>query len=369
MRLPFLSFLFVTLALTAGGCGTFRVEAGFVQPAALTPTAEAGSIHPTATPAPISKTTNAPAPGTARPSTPTSPFVQNVQSGSTSQPASAEDDTDAAVQTILDYFDALNEGDYRRAYRYWSGEGASSLRSYDEFARGYANTVHADVQIGTVSEEGSGPDTFQSSDRIGAGIARSRTVSVTLAAIVNEPDHTQRVQRFQGTYTLQPGAGTASKGAAWQIASANIAEVSSDVETPADVADPLSLVRSYFEAIDRREFARAYTYWGGLGKASKQTFAEFHQGFANTDHVTVDVGNPKEDGAAGSAYADVRVIIVATQGDQKTQTFCGTYTLRSTIVPPFDQLGWRIEGAKTTVTSNVQPGSAEAQSLLNSCTK
>ena len=356
MRLSLLPFLFIALALTAGGCGTFRVEAGFVQPAALTPTVEAGSISATATPAPISQPTNTPTPAAALTPTPTSPFVQNVQSGSASQPASAEDDTDAAVQTILDYFDALNEGDYGRAYRYWSGQGASSLRSYYEFARGYANTVHADIQIETVSEDGT-------------GIARSLTVSVTLASIVNEPDHTQGVQRFQGTYTLQPGAGTASKEDAWQIASANIAEVLSDMETPADVADPLSLQQSYFEAINRREFARAYTYWSGLGKASKQTFAQFHEGFATTDHVAVDVGNPEMGAAAGSAYADVPVVIVATQSDRTTQAFCGTYTLRSAQVPPFDQLGWRIEGAKTRATASVQSGSAEAKRLLNSCTQ
>ena len=356
MRLPFLPFLLIALALATEGCGTFRIEAGFVQPAALTATVEAGPTRPTGTPAPISKSTNTPVPGTALTPTPISPFAQNVQSGSASQPASAEDDTDAAVQTILDYFDALNEGDYRRAYRYWSGEGASSLRSYDEFARGYANTVHASVQIETVSEEG-------------VGIARSRTMSVTLASIVNEPDHTQDVQRFQGTYTLQPGAGTASREAAWQIASANIAEVSSDGQPPANVADPVTLLRSYFEAIDRREFARAYTYWGYLGKASRQTFAQFHEGFATTDHVAVDVGNPEMGAAAGSAYADVPVVIVATQSDQTTQAFCGTYTLRSTQVPPFDQLGWRIEGAKTRVTASIQPGSAEAERLLSGCTQ
>ncbi|MCL5265985.1 MAG: DPP IV N-terminal domain-containing protein [Chloroflexi bacterium] len=52
MRLPLLAFLFIALALTAGGCGTFRVDAGFKQPAELTATAEAKATRPSPTPIP-----------------------------------------------------------------------------------------------------------------------------------------------------------------------------------------------------------------------------------------------------------------------------------------------------------------------------
>ena len=124
-------------------------------------------------------------------------------------------------------------------------------------------------------------------------------------------------------------------------------------------------LQSYFEAIDRGEYVRAYTYWNYLGKASQRNFAQFHSEFAAIEHVIVDVGEPEIGGAAGSVYAEVPAAIVMTQSDQTTRTFCGTYTLRRANVPPFDQLGWRIERAEVAPTTVVQPGSTEAKRLLS----
>jgi hypothetical protein len=255
-------------------------------------------------------------------------------------------DRDGAVQALLDYFRAVNDRDFAQAYRLWAGQGAASQQSYDQFAAGYATTVQITAQLGSASEDGVGQN-------------RSVTVPVTLASVVNQPSGDQVVQHYEGSYTVQPGPG------GWAIISASVDQVQAGPEPPADLADPLTVLRSYFEAINAGQFERAYTYWGNLGQNSQQTFAQFHQGFATTKEVTADLGTAQEGGAAGSIYADVPAVIVATQSDGSVRSFCGTYTLRRLNVPPFEQFGWHIEMAKVQTTANVQPGSDAAKALLS----
>ena len=183
----------------------------------------------------------------------------------------------------------------------------------------------------------------------GTGEAREVTVPVTLMSVVNLQDGNQKVQMYQGTYTLQP-SGTSGAGGR-KIARAAVAEASGIPLPPPDVSDPTVLLRSYFEAINRREFALGYSYWDNLGLASQQSFTQFEQGFATTKQVKVDIGTPQYGAGAGNLYADLPVAIAATQSDGSIRSYTGTYTAHRANVPPFDQLGWRIEAAKVTQTA------------------
>jgi hypothetical protein len=328
------------LAAELAGCGTVRsVPPGPTPPAtsATETTGGAPTTPPTAPPtAPANPPTTAPAQPTATP----------AASAPTTAPSG--EDASAAVQTVLDYYAAINQHAYDRAYHLWAQEGAASNQTFDQFQQGFANTVQVSVQFGKASAS-----------------ASAVTVPISITSVVNVPNGPppgQQVQRFRGTYTVQPGAN------GWRIASANIAEAGGGPQPPADVGDPLAILQSYYAAINARDFARAYTYWGDNGQASGQTFTQFSQGFATTDHVAIDVGAPQSGGAAGSIFADVPIVIVATQKDGAQQTFCGTYTLRRPNVPPFDQLGWRIDHAAISQTAGVQPGSDQEKRLLaNGC--
>lgn len=268
--------------------------------------------------------------------------------------------TAGAVQTLLDYFGAVNQSgaanpeQYRRAYNYWAGGGAASGQTLAQFSQGYANTVRVSVLLGEPAEKPLGG--------AGAGVF----VPVTLQAVVNEANGSQRLRYFAGTYVLQPAAGAAG----WEIASASVNEIEGGGQPLAGTGDSTTVLRSYFDAINAKQYARAYTLWNGLGLSSGQTFAEFLQGYANTYRVDVDMGVPLNQGAAGSIYADVPVVVYATQNDRKTTlAFCGTYTARHLNVPPFDRFGWHIEGANIAPTASVQPGSVEEKRLLaGACT-
>jgi hypothetical protein len=96
---------------------------------------------------------------------------------------------------------------------------------------------------------------------------------------------------------------------------------------------PADVVRGYYAGIEAHDYRRAYALWGDGGRASGQTYQQFRAGFARTAHVEVEVGEPgRVEGAAGSRYVEVPVVVRARTVDGETQRFEGTYTLRRTVV-------------------------------------
>src|SRR5262245_30180365 len=333
------------LVMLLASCGPAASTPATPQPTAAA--AAPATAAPTAAPAQVPTAAPAQPPTTAPAQAPTAAPAQppTAAPAPTAAPSASGDARAAAVQTVLDYYDAIGQRDYARAYHLWVQDGAASNQTFEQFQQGFADTAGVTVQLDSATASASGV-----------------AVPITITSVVNVPNHDQEVRHFRGTYTVQPGAN------GWRIAAATIAEVSQPAQPPAEVADPLALLRSYYTAINSRDFPRAYTYWSNNGVASQQPFAQFSQGFATTDHVIIDAGQPQVNGAAGSAYAEVPVVIVATQQDGSQQTFCGSYMLRRLNVPPFDQFGWRIYQASVTASGNVEPGSAEAQRLLiNGC--
>jgi hypothetical protein len=187
----------------------------------------------------------------------------------------------------------------------------------------------------------------------------SVTVPATILSVRNLPDQRQESQRFAGTYSLQFAGGV------WRIVSATIAAADAGSAPPAGTADGPDVVKAYYQAINDKNYPRAYTYWDDSGTASHQGYAEFALGFAKTAQVDLVVGQARTEGAAGSLYSQVPVVVFARQSDGARQAFCGTYTLHRANVPPFDSFGWRIASAATLEVADVQPDSELVQTLLN----
>jgi len=117
----------------------------------------------------------------------------------------------------------------------------------------------------------------------------------------------------------------------------------------ADVEAAADIIRQYYAAIDARNYRRAYEFWSGKGDASKKTFDEFRNGFAQTRSVRVDIGEPGDmEGAAGSRYVTFPVTVHAATKDGKEQNFKGEYVLRRSVVDgaTAEQRAWRIYSAK-----------------------
>jgi hypothetical protein len=111
-----------------------------------------------------------------------------------------------------------------------------------------------------------------------------------------------------------------------------------------DRSTPEAVVASYYNAIERQEFARAYSYFGS---GSGPEYEGWKAGYAETRSVSVSFGRLATEGAAGSTYYSLPVRLDATNSDGSTAAFAGCYVLRlaqPTIQePPFE--GIHIESA------------------------
>lgn len=112
-----------------------------------------------------------------------------------------------------------------------------------------------------------------------------------------------------------------------------------------DRSDPQAVISSYYNAIDRKEYARAYGYFG---EGAAPAYDAWVAGYADTASVAVGFGEMAQEGAAGSIYYTVPVTLEVSRTDGTSARFAGCYTLRLAQPlnqePPFE--GIHIEDAK-----------------------
>ena len=93
-----------------------------------------------------------------------------------------------------------------------------------------------------------------------------------------------------------------------------------------DRSSPQALVRSLYNAINRKEYGRAWSYFSEPPAANVEAYGE---GYASTESVELVVGTPAEEGAAGSVYYVLPVAIAARGTDgAPPRIFSGCYTMR-----------------------------------------
>src|SRR5690606_23711752 len=85
------------------------------------------------------------------------------------------------------------------------------------------------------------------------------------------------------------------------------------------------LIRSLYNAVNRKEYARAYSYFGTPPAPSVEAYAK---GYEDTESVEVVTGTATADGAAGSIFYSLPVAIRARNTDGEERTFAGCYTFR-----------------------------------------
>lgn len=153
------------------------------------------------------------------------------------------------------------------------------------------------------------------------------------------------VQGMSGGEALRrPVSLTLGWDEAWRVIGLQVGEPLLDPDSEAAVA----LIRGYYTAIAERDFRRAYELWSGAGAASGQSYEQFVAGFERTESVAAEVGRPGSiEGAAGSRYVSVPVVVGARTREGENQGFEGTYVLRRSAVDgaTSEQRAWRIESA------------------------
>jgi hypothetical protein len=101
-------------------------------------------------------------------------------------------------------------------------------------------------------------------------------------------------------------------------------------------SEPIATLVSYYNAIGARDYRRAYSFW----ESPQVSFERFAAGFADTDRVRLLVEpSTRNEGAAGSLYAEITTIVVSTTRGGNERVFAGCYVLRKSNVK---DNGWHI---------------------------
>lgn len=130
-----------------------------------------------------------------------------------------------------------------------------------------------------------------------------------------------------------------------------------DAATPAGRADrnqatptaARQTVIDYYDAINARDYPRAYAMWGDNGAASGQSYEHFSGGYANTRSVKASVGQPgHEEGAAGSRFIQVPLELKALQRDGSERNYRGHFALRAVMADGAseEQRHWHLASAE-----------------------
>ncbi|HEX7107617.1 MAG TPA: hypothetical protein VF224_00120 [Aestuariivirga sp.] len=125
-------------------------------------------------------------------------------------------------------------------------------------------------------------------------------------------------------------------------------EIAHAQSVPSTEQDAVQLIRNYYRWINQKKYAGAFGIWEKRedgNAANGQSFEKFENGFSDTASVSVDIGEPGEiEGAAGSNYIEIPVVISALTKSGQAQKFAGTYTMRSSNMA--DDKSWYIYSAK-----------------------
>lgn len=352
-----LSFCFICLFVLAACVPATEPPATVTVPPVNTPVPSTATAAPSATVPPTAATATATVEATAEPTT-APPTAESSATPDTAAPDDYRDDRSSAVSVLKSYVNALNRKEYARAYGYWEENG--EVEPFADFQAGFAETQAVTLETGALSGEGAAGNLFY-------------TLPVTLHAT-----HTDgNTQTFVGCYTLhisQPAVQATPPFRPLGIRSAALVEAAAGADTAAlmatacpdtvpmtpeatppagdisaafyidDRSDPVAVLRSLFNAINRHEYLRAFSYWK-VG-SDVGTFAAFEAGYAETATVELETGEPISDAGAGQLnyLVPVTLHVETTSGGQ--QTFVGCYNLHLSnpgiqVDPPFVPLGIR----------------------------
>ncbi len=351
-------------------------------PPTLTPTPPAQTSG--ATPLPLTKTSTPPAPtapATAQPTAPVEPLPPTL------------DDRSTPTGLILSYFNAINRKEYLRAYAYYRTP-SQTVGAFDAFVAGYQNTASVIVTLGTIGGDN------------GAG-----QMNYTVTALLKSISTSAVTTTYAACYILhlsQPGVQATPPFAPMAIRLGKATQVANNADPASALANAcsgpdfpqsqpinpapqtntqdissanylderssaLNVVKSLLNAINRKEFARAYAYWQNPATAPGP-FAAYQQGFSTTARVDAIFGAVQSDAGAGQLYYKVPLAEKVTSNNGAVQTFMGCYTLHIAqpalqFLPPFIPLGIT-KGDLNLVTNAadiqaLQSNSAAAQALLN----
>jgi hypothetical protein len=218
----------------------------------------------------------------------------------------------------------------------------TALTSTDENANTNATVTGSDDQAYTASLNAVAAGT-----NFASGQVRLQPGSSLVGWVSFELPNGVRIAKVQWT----PAAGFGTHSAEWLISggaagaspgttptsgttptagtSSPTATPSPGTATPGQTVDPAGTVTAYFDAINARDYQKA---WDLGGKNTTSSYASFVSGFKTTAMVSVQILDVSGDPAAGVVTA--RLTTLETDGS--TKVFEGTYTVKNGVIAEFN---------------------------------
>lgn len=341
LRVKYISLWVASLALILAACAPSG--AGDQQTPQVTPagTLAAASAIPALTQTAAGPDLSAPT----QPPVPTDSPEATPGEDSAGAPAYL-DDRSTPSGLMQSYFNAINRKEYLRAYSYWN-DPAGVYGPFDQFQASYEDTLSVELTLGQVG-----------------GDAGAGQFYYSVPALLAAQDTGGETHTYAACYILRlsnPGAQAAPPFTPLGIeraktelvgdlasASVALAKVCSGpdfppsnpippppVTDPGDISagnyldnrsGPVEVLRSYFNAINRKEFSRAYSYWEETGAGAEVgPFEQFERGYANTESVQLTTGEVVSEAGAGQFYYAVPTVLKTQTTGGETQIFAGCY--------------------------------------------
>lgn len=329
-----------------------KPTATLLPPATAMPTTPPPTVAASSTPSPVTATATS-RPPTATPSSTPCPTPSPV--------APAEwppyDDRSGPTTLLASYANAINRGEYARAWGYWE---SPPNPSYEDFVQGFADTAFVRLAVRP-------PTWFE-------GAAGSSYAQVATLLSATHADGSQH--NFIGCYvSRRSNVQQSGDEPTWSLYDASLQP------TPRNASDALllaeacqsgplvpyddrsgavAMLASYVNAINLREYGRAWAYWETPPEQSLEAFA---QGFAETESVLLVVRPPTRfEGAAGSTYVAIPTLLSALHNDGTRHNFTGCYVARRpNLGGPGIEKVWSIYDA----TVDRAPGNSTDVTLLD----
>ncbi len=363
-------------------------------PATLVPPASPAASQTALPPSPLPPTAAVPSqtspaatqtsPAATQPAADTNtPSVPTAASGPGVSPEYL-DDRSTPTGLIQSYFNAINLKQYLRAYSYW--ESTSLVGPFNQFQQGYQETASVQVTLGVISEgRGAGQIYFTVPAALVAQTTGGKTQ--TFAACYTLHLGNPQIQAAPPFHPLAIATGVAKAAPngttpkdllahACDGVPQGVPVVPAPVTHPKDItaanylddrSGPVEVLSSLFNAVNRKEYARAYSYWESSSKVGP--FGPYQKGYADTASVQLISGPVSSNAGAGQIYFTVPAVLIAKTTGGATRTFSACYILhlaRPEIqgVPPFQPLAIRSATAKQ-VSNGSDPTTLLGQACAN----
>lgn len=292
---------------------------------------------------------------------PTAPLPTNLPTPDPSlpEPPPYLDDRSTAGQVVNSYFNAIERGEYARAYYYWN-DSVDNAGPFDTFAKQLEGVQRYKLDLKPITSSGAAGSVYSTVPGTIQGTLNGKDASWAFCYQVKLPQpgnfgeppiHPQyiekgRLEPVDGSTTVDAALKKACSGFDQGGQSTESTTPSLDIDTKNFVdnrSGVVEIVSSYLNAINLKQYVRAYSYFAAP-EDFPGNFDRFQEGYKNTESTEVEFGQVRTGVAAGNRYYTVPTYLKSTLSDGKVQHFVGCYVAHQSdpalfAAPPFVPLG------------------------------